>query len=121
MAQNGNNILIMKDGTAIAGARSHEIQNSAGTIEKSSASQQRSRAFVATRNEWTLNVSYLVLSTASAADLLSVGNTYTITQTDREGNILTTGTAIMTLCKQTCTRGHLIQGSFQFRGSGPLT
>ena len=57
-------VIISQNGTAIASTciRSQEIQTSADTIEKASATQQNWKEYVAGRNAWSLNVSYLVLS-----------------------------------------------------------
>lgn len=121
MAYNGNNILVLRDGTAIAGVKSHEIQTSAGTIEISSATQQDWREYIADRKEWSLNVNYLVLAAANMTDLLSVGTAYTIAITDRAGTVTVSGSAILENCKQTYQRGNLVQGTFQFRGSGALS
>lgn len=121
MAVKGNSIIIKRNGTAIAGVKSQDITSQAGTIEKSSASQQTWREYIADRKDWSLSVSYLVLTAANAADLLTVGSTYTIAECDREGTVLVQGSAILTQCRQTSTRGNIAQGSFTFKGTGPLT
>lgn len=118
---NGNNIIILKDGTAIASCKSHEITTSAGTIEVASSSQQAWKKFIADRKEWSVNVSYLVTAASQLSDLLQVGNSYTLVIRDRSNTVSRTGTAILTQCKQTYTRGSLIAGSFQFRGTSALT
>lgn len=120
MAYKGNNFIVKLDGTAIAGVRSNEIQSGADVIEVSSATQQQWREFIAGRREWSLNVSYLVMASTGLADLLTVGTMFTIDVTDRTGAVTASGTAILKVCKQTATRGNLVQGSFQFQGSGPL-
>lgn len=121
MAVKGNNIIIQRDGMAIAGVKSQDVTSSADTIEKSSATQQSWREYVTGRKDWNLSVSYLVLNSANAADLLTVGTTYQLSECDRDGNVLVTGSAILTQCRQTSTRGNIAQGSFSFKGTGPLT
>ena len=120
MAQKGNNIIVRSSGTAIAGVKSDEIQSGAETIEIASATQQDWKEFIAGRKEWSLNTNYLLLADSRLADLLNVGTVYELAVTDRQGNVAVSGRAILTICKQTYTRGNLCQGTFQFRGTGPL-
>lgn len=120
MAQKGNNIIVLRNGTAIAGVKSDEIQSGSETIEIASATQQDWKEFIAGRKEWSLNTNYLLLADSRLADLLNVGTVYELAVTDREGNTTVSGRAILTICKQTHTRGNLCQGTFQFRGTGPL-
>lgn len=120
MAQKGNNIIVLSSGTAIAGVKSDEIQSGAETIEIASSTQQDWKEFIAGRKEWSLNTNYLLLADSRLADLLNVGTVYELAVTDREGNTTVSGRAILTICKQTHTRGNLCQGTFQFRGTGPL-
>lgn len=120
MAQKGNNIIVLSSGTAIAGVKSDEIQSGAETIEIASATQQNWKEFIAGRKEWSLNTNYLLLADSSLADLLNVGTVYELAVTDRQCNVAVSGRAILTICKQTHTRGNLCQGTFQFRGTGPL-
>lgn len=121
MAINGNNILIKLNGTAIAGCKSHEIQTGCETIEISSPSQGAWREYIAGRKEWSVSVSYLVPAVANLADLLTVGTTYTLVIADRANASSLSGSAILTQCKQTFTRGNLVQGSFTFQGTASLT
>lgn len=120
MAQKGNNIIVLSSGTAIAGVKSDEIQSGAETIEIASSTQQDWKEFIAGRKEWSLNTNYLLLADSRLADLLNVGTLYELAVTDRQGNVAVSGRAILTICKQTHTRGNLCQGTFQFRGTGPL-
>lgn len=120
MAQNGNNIIVLRNGTAIAGVKSDEIQSGSDTIEVASAAYQQWKEFIAGRKEWSLNTNYLLLAASSLGDLIQSGNVYELAVTDRQGNVAVSGHAILTVCKQTHTRGNLCQGTFQFRGTGPL-
>lgn len=120
MAQKGNNIIVLRNGTAIAGVKSDEIQSDTDTIEVASATQQQWKEFITGRKEWSLNTSYLLLAAESLRDLIQIGTVYELAVTDREGNTTVSGRAILTICKQTHTRGNLCQGTFQFRGTGPL-
>lgn len=118
---NGNNIIVLKDGTAVAACKSSEIQTSAGTIEIANATDQQWKDFIAERKEWSLNVSYLVTAAADIEKLLEVGTEVTILMRDRSDTHSLTGQAIVTTCKQTFSRGSLSNGSYSFRGKGALS
>ena len=120
---NGNNILIFLGDSVIAATKSHEIQTECETIEISGVSSSAWRERIAGRRSWSVNVNYLVTSEADLSKLLQIGNSYTITiqaRNHQQGGTNVSGTAILTQCKQTYTRGNLCVGSFQFTGSGPL-
>lgn len=124
MAKNGNDILIYRGTTLIAGTRSNEITTNAETIEVSSASNGQWKTYIAGRKDWGVTVNYLVPAVTNVSDLLNVGTSYTISVRTRSGSTVTSrlsGTAILKTCKITATKGNLIQGSFQFAGSGPLS
>lgn len=122
MAINGNNILIYKNGTAIAGVKSDEVQTSVDTIEISSPSTGVWKQYIPGRKEWGVNVGYLVLADSGVTELLNVGSTYTLIFKGRNatGTNGIKGTAMLKVCKITATRGNLVQGSFQFIGTGAL-
>ena len=122
MAILGNNILIYRNGTAIAGTVSNEIQSGAEVIEISSPTSGQWKEFIAGRKSWSVNVSFLVLAVSDPTYLLLVGESYTLTFRSRAtstGGV--TGTAILKTCKITATKGNLVQGSFQFVGSSQLS
>lgn len=118
-------VILSQNGTALASTRirSNEIQTTADTIEKASATQQDWREYIAGRKEWSFSVGYLVLAAAQVADLLRVGQSFDITLTARESTTVSssvTGTAILTSVKQSANIGSLAQGAYSFRGTGPL-
>lgn len=118
---NGNDIIIYQGSSAIAATKSHEIQTECETIEISSPDSGDWRKYIAGRRGWTVNVNYLVLAASDLAKLLNIGSSYTLTIRGRANNSYNvSGTAILTQCKQTYTRGNLCVGSFQFRGSSAL-
>lgn len=122
MAVKGNNILIYRNGTAIAGTISNEIQSGAEIIEISSPTSGQWKEFIAGRKSWSVNVNFLVLSTGEITQTLLVGESYTLIFRSRvtsTGGV--TGTAILKTCKITATKGNLVQGSFQFVGSSQLS
>ena len=123
MAVNGNDILVLMNGTAVAHARTSEIQVDGEVIEISSPSQGQWREFLAGRKEWALTLGYLVFANSDVQRLLDVGSTVTLLIKGRGAADSTglTGTAIIKTAKQTYTRGNLVAGSFAFQGSGPLS
>lgn len=125
MATNGKKLLIRLDGAVIGGTqlsaeRSNEIQTQCEVIETSSPLQGSWRNFIPGRKDWSVTVNWLVPAVANITELLKVGNVYTLTECDTNGNVLLTGSAICQTCIITATLGNLIQGSFSFRGTGPL-
>ena len=126
MATNGNSIIIgTMDGstfTPIAAVKSHDIQNQCDVIEKASATQQTFKEYIAGREEWGVNVSYLVLQDANSniEDLLKVRQTYRICIKGRTGTYALYGDAICTQCKQSYQNGNLSVGSYAFKGTGAL-
>lgn len=115
-------VILSQNGTTMASTRikSDDIQTRADTIEKASSTQQQWREYIAGRKEWTLTTNYLVLAAAKLTDVLLVGQSFDITVRHISENVLLTGQAILTDCKQTHTVNSLCQGSFTFRGNGPL-
>ena len=127
MATNGNSIIIgtMSGSTFIpfAAVRSHDVQNQCDAIEKASATQQTFKEFIAGREEWGINVSYLVLQDANSniEDLLKVRQTYRICIKGRTGTYNLFGDVICMQCKQSYQQGNLAVGSFALKGTGALS
>jgi predicted secreted protein len=123
MAINGNNIIVLMDGTAIAGTKSDELQVDCETIKIASATDQGWTHYISGRKSWSLTVGWLVLANTDVRKALLVGSSVTIkfkgrNATDANG---LQGSAIIKTCKITAIRGNLAQGSFTFAGNGPLT
>lgn len=125
MAAKGNDIIVFKNGTAIAGTRSDEITVGCETIEIASATSGSWREHIAGRKNWSVTVNYLLPYRFMVHDhLMQVGNTYTliIKPHDDDASVYyLTGTAILTQCKITATKMQLIQGTFTFLGSSELS
>lgn len=115
-------VILSQNGTALASTaiRSQEIQTSAETVEKASATQQDWKEYVSGRKAWSLSVSYLVLTASKVADLLMVGQTFDVTVKDVDNTSSVSGVAILNSVKHTAAVGNLANGSFTFVGSGPL-
>ena len=123
MAINGNNIIVLSDGTAIAGTKSDELQVECETIEIASSTDQGWTHYLAGRKSWSLTVGWLLLATTDVRNALTVGSQVTIKfkgRNDTDANGLS-GSAIIRTCKITAVKGNLAQGSFQFVGTGPLS
>lgn len=123
MATNGNDIIVYRDGTAIAATRSADLPAECNMIEVSSPNSAQWREYIPGRKGWTLTVTWLVVAETDVRALLNVGTSYTLkfkgrSATDAQG---VTGTAILKTCRITATRGNVVQGSFAFQGSGALT
>ena len=120
MAINGNLIIVKIDGTAVAGSRSCEVQTDSELIEISSPNDGLWSHYLVGRKKWSLAVSYLLGTTSDFDKLLLTGTACSISFTDRSGNVLLEGDALIGTVKNTATRGNLAQGSFQFIGNGVL-
>lgn len=118
---NGNNIIITKNGTAIAATKSHEIQSGCQTIPISSAQDSDWEHLIAGRKSWSVNVNFLVLAASQLDSVLEVGDTVTLVISDRNATKSISGSAIVVTCRETFTRGNIAQGTFQFQGTGPLS
>lgn len=117
---NGNYIIIKVNDTPVAACKSGELQNGCETIEIASATQEAFKEFLAGRAEWSVNASYLVTTAANLEDVLLVRSTVTLDIVDRAGAVTMRGSAIVTNCKQTYTKGSVANGSFQFKGTGAI-
>jgi predicted secreted protein len=120
MAINGNNILIMVDGAAIAGTKSNEMQVGAEMIEIASPTNGDWSAFISGRKEWSVTSNWLVTAVPDIKRALRIGATVTIRIIGRGQTKGLAGTAIVQKCAQQYVRGNLASGSFSFQGSGPL-
>jgi hypothetical protein len=117
----GNDIIILMNGTAIAGCKTHRLQTTCGTLEKASSTQSEWREYLKDRKGWTVTVNKLVTLVADIREVLKVGDTVTLLMKNRDGTTSLTGSAIVTAADTQFTKGNLATGSYSFLGSGPLT
>lgn len=117
---NGNDFLIYLNGLPIAATKSNEMATHCEAIEVSGPTTGSWREFIAGKKEWQANASFLVTNAIDIGKLIEVGRTYTLAFRTRTGANTVSGQAICTECRITATRGTLIQGSFQFKGTGEL-
>ena len=121
----GNVIYISKDSSndPIAATKSDEIDTLCEHLEKASATQSQWREYDPGRKEWGLSVNWLVTASTDIEKLLYNGGMYTLSVVHRNGTsktVLLTGTALCTQVKVVSSQGGLVNGSFTFKGSGPL-
>ena len=122
---NGNVIYISASagGDPIAATKSDEIDTLCELIEKASATQSQWREYDPGRKEWGMTVNWLVTASSDIQKLLYNGGTYTLNVVHRNGSTKTTllsGTALCQQAKVISNRNGLVNGSFVFKGSGPL-
>ena len=118
----GNDLIIMADGIALASSKSCSVTVKADTIETASPTDGDYVTYIADRKSWSVSTTHLVAADTTVRSLLeTVGKTVCLTfaMRDNPADSLT-GAAICTQCKITATRGNLMQGSFSWKGSGPL-
>lgn len=117
---NGNDILIYKDGVAIAATRSNEAQTNCEMIEKASPTTGQWREFIAGRKDWSVNASFLASAVSNIQGLLTAGTPCVISFRDRSGNILLSGNAVCQQATYSAIRGNIANGTFIFVGNGEL-
>lgn len=116
----GNTIQVYLDGTAIAASRSCKIHHQCDTVETASASSNTDREYIPGRTDWTITTTWLVVSAAAMkSQMLRVRQFYNIRYGDDSTYL--SGRAICTEAEVTASWGSLVQGSFKFKGTGPLT
>lgn len=137
MAELGHNIMIYAgEGETtpalIGGTRSNSIEADADLIEKAGAQQHEWKEYVAGRKSWQVSTSFIVLSAGYLNDyesILRIGKTFTLEWRKRQSEeqgvnatspVMVTGKAILKTAKYDAPEGSLVQGSFQFVGTGPL-
>lgn len=126
MILKGKDLIVLVDGKAIAMSKSCTITVNADTIEYASPDQGKWKYYLAGRKSWSISTTHLVKADTKDATplkeaLARVGKSYTLRVTNSAcPNDTVTGKANVTSAKVTATNGNLAQGSFTFKGSGPL-
>ena len=121
MILHGRNIILLAGGTAVAAAKSCELNVSAEVIKTASPSDGAWENAIAGRKSWRVTCNQLVTSITNG--LAIVGTQVTLRMSVMNGSTETEalqGTAIVKDWKITATLGNLAQGSFQFHGVGAL-
>lgn len=127
MILHGDNLIIKLDGTAIAGAKSCRISVQAETIDTSSPSDGQWDTSIVGRKKWTVNTDHLIIAASSSDTPVKtaigrVGQTYTLSFncSDLASDTMS-GSAHCVTFRVDAKKGSLMAGSFEFKGSGPLT
>ena len=116
--KHGRNLVILKDGAAIAAAKSCDVSMDVDTKEISTPASSQDKIFIASRHGWSVYVSVLV--TQLEGMLLEVGETFTLTFTI-DGTTVMSGEAFGNEVEIEAQRGNIIQGGISFKGTSSLT
>ena len=126
MAALGKNIIVQiqsgQNWVAVGAARTDEIQVDGEQIEIASKTSGKWRQFLAGRNTWSVQTSYLVSAASDIRELLKVNTTVRLRiggSTMATGDYLT-GYAIIKTQKLTAPIGGLANGTIVFLGNGAL-
>lgn len=117
----GNDLLVFRDGVAIACCRTCSVEVGTDMIEVSSPRTGSYEEFIAGRSSWTVDVGYLVSDGSDLGELLLSGQEYTLRFQKRDGTGLVEGSALLKKVKIQGNVGHLTTGSFSFQGNGELS
>ena len=125
MILKGRNVILKMGGTAIAAAKSCEVNLSADSIKTSSPSNGDWEHSIPGRKSWSASCSHLVTQIADSAGMVGQTVTLLFQPVDDSGTALSNvsalqGTAIVKSWKGTFTLFNLAQGSFSFEGTGAL-
>lgn len=128
MAKLGNRIIILANGQPIAGTKVNDIETAVEVMERCSPTSGQWKKYVTKRKSWKFSAGYLVVdesaigSGSGIQDLLKIGQEFQIIVHDFEAthDAGVIGTAILTRSKMNASIGKLVEGNFEFQGSGPL-
>lgn len=120
---NGNNIIVLVDGVAIAAAKSCTITKKVEAIETGNSADGRAKSYIPGLREWSVSVRALVTSMPDF--FADPGQTVRLSIAVRDNNGVyttdrVTGTAIIESAKITGTVGNLATAEVKFLGSGAL-
>lgn len=120
---NGNNIIVLMDGVAIAAAKSCTITKRVEAIETGNSADGRAKSYIPGLREWSVSVRALVTSMPDF--FANPGQTVrlSIAVRDNDGEYTTdrvTGDAIIESAKITGTVGNLATAEVKFLGTGAL-
>ena len=127
MILQGKNLIISANGSVIAAAKSCTLNVDCEKIKVSSPTYGQWEHVIAGMKSWSLSTSHLVKADTTADTpirnaVARVGQTYTIrVQVNGLTSDYLTGSALCHAFQVTATKFNLMQGSFKFTGSGPLT
>lgn len=120
---NGNNIIVLMDGVAIAAAKSCTISKKVEAIETANSADGRAKSYIPGLREWSVSVRALVTSMPDFFTNPGQKVSLSIAVRDNNGEYTAdrvTGTAIIESAKITGTVGNLITAEVKFLGTGSL-
>ena len=122
MIKQGRDLLVYADGVVVAAAKSCSLSMEADTLETAGV-DAGARSYMSGRKDWSVKVGNLV--TSVQGHFAPIGSMLRLSMVicDELGNPTSdrlTGEAFVTGADVTGTVGHLVQGSFTFKGSGQL-
>ena len=114
----GKDINILNSGSTalIACAKSCTINRRCESLEVASATDGKSKHYIAGRKEWSVDLAYFV---STDGVTLEEGGTYSI-QVAIGSGVTWSGDVLCTDCQITASTGNLSQGSIKLLGNGPL-
>lgn len=127
MVLHGDSLIIMLNGSVIAGAKSCRISVKASTNRVSSPTDGQWEHSIVGIKSWAVTTDHLVMfsgtnDTPIKSSINRVGQTYTLSFRCSELSSDTmSGTAHCLTFVIEATKGTLARGSFEFKGTGPLS
>ena len=122
MIKQGRDLLVYADGVVVAAAKSCSLSMEADTIETAGV-DAGARSYMSGHKDWSVKVGNLVTSVQGHFAPIGAMLRLSMVICDELGNPTSdrlTGEAFVTGADVTGTVGHLVQGSFTFKGSGQL-
>lgn len=119
MILHGKDIIIELNSTAIACAKSCEVNIGCETLECASPSVGGWKDYIAGRKSWDVNVSKYAEVVKTDMNLVGQRVLLTINHVDSLSDSIQ-GYAIVTGWKGVATKGNLFNGSLTFQGTGEL-
>lgn len=122
MIKQGRDLLVYADGVVVAAAKSCSLSMEADTLETAGV-DAGARSYMSGRKDWSVKVGNLVTSVQGHFAPVGAMLRLSMVICDELGNPTNdrlTGEAFVTAADVTGTVGHLVQGSFSFKGSGQL-
>lgn len=118
---NGDILILKMNGEPVAAVKGNNIETASGLMEVASATQGLWREYINGRKTWAMSATWLLLSSAAMASTLQVGQVFNAELVDRRiQNRTVYGNAHLEVCKIQATKGNLVTGVFQLKGTAWL-
>ena len=121
MALNGNILILKMNGEPVAAVKGNDIETASGLVEVASATQGQWREYIGGRKTWAMSATWLLLSSGAMASTLQAGQVFSAELVDRRiQNRTVYGNDHLEVCKIQATKGNLVTGVFQLKGTAWL-